>query len=212
MNRFWHKKILTMLPPNEPNRRRVIGDLGCGDGVLTKALYEAGYQAFGCDPALKESIVWEDVDHMGGLAPMDLRSWLTQYKHLDALICWDVLEHLPVHDLQWTVDHIKAALRPGGLLLAHVPNAEGLFGARVFFSDASHQWAMTPELLAQVLGKAGFSRWEILEARPIIHGWPSRIRAWLWPLVSLWGRTLLAIETGHRHGLMSQNIIVKAWA
>ena len=68
------------------------------------------------------------------------------------------------------LDEVLRVLRPGGLCLAHVPNAEGIFGMRVRYGDMTHEQAFTSKSAQQVFHTVGFSKVECNEEKPIIHG------------------------------------------
>lgn len=174
------------------------------------AIYSAGYHAFGCDLRWTENTGWAEGDHEGGFFRADCRQWILNNRGFDVVICWDLLEHLPVSDLTWTLTKIREALKPGGRLIAHVPNAEGLFGARIFFSDCSHLWSFTPQCLDGLLREAGFAKWRYLEDAPIVHGPISLIRRMLWAIIASVGRLIIGVETGSTVAIMSQNLTLIA--
>ena len=101
-------------------------DLGCGPGLFLNVAMEAGWQALGTD--LDEDVL--------GMA----QQWGAEVRHgrlqelglppgsMDVVTAWDVLEHLD--DLDQTLAEIRRVLRPGGRLLAEVPD-EGFAGRRV---------------------------------------------------------------------------------
>lgn len=54
----------------------------------------------------------------------DIQSYSFEPESFDVSICWNVLEHLP-HPTS-ALDNIRAALRPGGLIVIGVPNLRSL--------------------------------------------------------------------------------------
>ena len=87
-----------------PAPARVL-DVGCGDGDLTRALVERGYEARGIDPVAPEGPAFERV------ALEDLRV----ERPYDAAVAVVSLHH--VTDLAAAVERLAAAIVPGGLLL-----------------------------------------------------------------------------------------------
>ncbi len=75
---------------------------------------------------------------------------------VDVVLLMDVLEHLTRQELFDTLDEVYRILRPGGRCIAHVPNAEGLFGMRIRYGDLTHEMAFTPESAQQLFTTIGF--------------------------------------------------------
>src|SRR5262249_23225870 len=113
---------------------------------------------------------------------------------LDVVLLIDVLEHIDKQGTLDLLDAIREALRPGGTLVIHVPNAEGIFGMRVRYGDFTHETAYTAQSMAQVLRVCGFEHIQTFEERPIVHGVKSLVRNWLWRLLTLRERLLLLAE------------------
>ena len=98
--------------------RRVL-DLGCRDGALTQA-YASGNEVVGVD-ADREALAaaeglgietrWADLDQ-----PLEFPD-----ESFDVVVAGELLEHL--RDPQRVVAEIHRVLRPGGTLVASVPNA-----------------------------------------------------------------------------------------
>ena len=81
-------------------------------------------------------------------------------READAVLAWHVLEHLD--DLDAGLAGARALLRPGGVLVAAVPNPEGL-EARLMgdrwhgWEPARHRWHLGARALGRALGAAGFA-------------------------------------------------------
>ena len=87
-------------------------------------------------------------------------------------------------------------LKPGGRCIAHVPNAEGLFGMRIRYGDMTHENAFTPKSAHQLFTTIGFEKVECHEDRPVIHNVKSLVRRIIWDVFTLVPRLLLTAETG----------------
>jgi hypothetical protein len=109
-----------------------------------------------------------------------------------------------------TLDGAFGALRPGGRVVIHVPNAEGLHGMRVRYGDLTHEQAFTPASIRQALTLCGFTNVRCFEDRPVMHGLKSALRAAFWRLSTLQARLQLLAETGVGGHILSQNMLVVA--
>jgi SAM-dependent methyltransferase len=144
-------------------------DVGAGTGARAAAAAAGGYAVTAIEPDPAEAarararLGAERVLErpLGAGAPGAER---------DAALAWHVLEHL--EDLDAALAAIREMLRPGGALVAAVPNAGGLEARRLGsrwhgWEPARHRWHLDAPALARVLGGAGFARVAV-EAR---GGW-----------------------------------------
>jgi SAM-dependent methyltransferase len=99
-------------------------DLGSGDGAFVHHMASHGWDATGVDfsPAAQELALRRKLRGrflLGSLADLDLDG-----EAFDAVTLWQVLEHIgePLPVLR----RAREILRPGGLLVASVPNIDGL--------------------------------------------------------------------------------------
>jgi len=102
-------------------------DVGCGRGVLLRAVAQAGYEAHGVEMSAAAA---KGVDAFATLriAPR-LAAAGYAAELFDAVIVWHVLEHL--RDPRGAIDEAYRILRPGGRLVVAVPN----------FASAQARWA-----------------------------------------------------------------------
>jgi SAM-dependent methyltransferase len=117
-----HTLLLRALPPK--GEGRAVLDVGCGPGYLAEILAGRGYQVTGLerpggyDPASFPGCV--------DLIETDLEAGLPELSsQYDYVVCADVLEHLrrPEELLQ----QLRAALRPGGVIVASLPNSGNIW-------------------------------------------------------------------------------------
>ena len=75
----------------------------------------------------------------------------------DAVVAFDVLEHLPNELLLDYFKAINSRLKVEGRVIVRFPNGQSPFGTYAQHGDITHQTALTGRLLDQVTSKAGFS-------------------------------------------------------
>lgn len=195
------------------DRAARILELGCGHGALLHFARKAGYtkmQGVDGSPAQVAAARKLGID---GIREGDLQTALreTQNDSLDAVILFDVLEHLTRDEILDTVDAIHRVLKPGGRLILHVPNGASPFGTLMIYSDLTHEIAFTPESLAQLFLASGWKSVESFEDPPATHGLKSKIRGVLWCAIRAALRFYLAVETGSReHKVLTQNLYAVA--
>lgn len=128
-----------------------LADVGCGAGGILPWLGEFGH-AFGIDPspAAIEYARGIGVDVRPGGLPDSLG--IDAGRPVDVVLLLDVLEH--VDDDALSLRSVRAALRPGGLLIITVPAFRMLWGAHDVVNEHRRRYTR-PELRAK-LEAAGF--------------------------------------------------------
>ncbi len=111
--------IQTHCPPGA----RIL-DVGCGNGNIARGIGSLGYQVLGIDFS-QNAIRYASSKNT--LSNVEFRvcsaEELTTEQQFDAVICSEVLEHL--HEPHLLVSTLEKVLRPGGILIATVPNGVG---------------------------------------------------------------------------------------
>ncbi|MCB1040399.1 MAG: methyltransferase domain-containing protein [Acidimicrobiales bacterium] len=110
-----HGTIARWMGMRSPNR---VLDLGCADGSLGALLVDQGHDVVGVD--LHESPGVRD--RLRDFYEADLEKGIPSAvgDGYDTVVAADVLEH--VRDPRATLDQIRDVLRPGGTLIASIPN------------------------------------------------------------------------------------------
>jgi ubiquinone/menaquinone biosynthesis C-methylase UbiE len=134
-----------------PSGSKVL-DIGCGRGVMLRALLDLGHEAHGVEIA-PEAASGADPRAQIRIAPELAKAGYAE-NSFDAVIMWHVLEHLPHPDQ--TLAEIRRILRPGGRLILAVPNFGSLQSQRTandwFHLDLPrHLYHFTPETLQRLL-------------------------------------------------------------
>jgi SAM-dependent methyltransferase len=173
-------------------------DLGCGNGMLLGFLGRAGLRSLvGVDRSPAQ------VERSRRAAPGaeivlgDGRELLRERAgHFGAIFCMDVLEHLTRDELLESLHLIAVALRPGGALIAQVPNADSPFCGAIRYGDLTHELAFTADALDHLFAVTGLERSEFRECGPVAKNAKGIVRVGLWKLLRGALRAWNAIETG----------------
>ncbi len=198
-------------PALPPSRVGSVLDIGCGQGELVRQLLVDGYDATGVDVSPEQVAL----AHAAGLTRVrlgDYREFLAaQVGQVAAVTATDVLEHLTKEEVIQTFDAVAAALVPGGVFIARVPNAVSPFGGHIRYGDFTHETWFTARSVRQLANAAGFSSVTVRPCAPPVHGVMSTARAAVWASVSTLYRVALAAETGQLRGhIVTQNLTFAA--
>jgi SAM-dependent methyltransferase len=111
------EEILDAVP-----RDAKIVDLGCGEGLLVEKYRATGYDIRGFDLNYQsEHVTKADILHLD--LPND---------SVDLVLALDVIEHLNFADQVLALDEIRRILKPGGRLIATMPNLAHFSGRVVY--------------------------------------------------------------------------------
>ena len=193
---FFQNIINNFFPKNKDAN---ILEIGCGHGAFQYFILKNGYiNSIGIDNS--ESQINES-KRLGikNVIQSDLIEYLRNIKNesLDVLIAIDVIEHFSKEELDEIIEEFYRVLNKGGIIITHQPNGEGLFGSSIKYSDFTHELAFTRNSIAQVFLANGFSDVKSFEDKPIMHGFKSGIRLFLWIFfVKPFYQFITAIETG----------------
>lgn len=189
-------------------------DLACGCGELVYALEQEGFtRTAGVDLCAEEldearrfvrgELVRADVlEHLSGL-PEGSVGFVTAF---------NIVEHLPKERIPAFFREARRVLRPGGSLVAMVPNAMSPFGASTRYWDITHQIAFTPSSVRQLARMAGFGEHEVdfRECGPMPHGVKSAVRYLAWQglrgAIAAW---FLVENGGTRGGIYTMDMLFR---
>lgn len=204
----YRRDIRPLLP--DPAAGPVV-DLGCGRGDLVRLLQADGFDAEGIDISPEQTAL----AHAAGITRVrqgDFRAVLAaQPARYAAITATDVLEHFTKPEVLATFDDVAAALMPGGVFVARVPNAVSPLGGHIRDGDFTHHTSFTARSIRQLAAAAGFGSVLARPSPPIAHGLVSAARVVLWQAVSACYRIALATETGTLRGhIVTQNLTFAA--
>jgi SAM-dependent methyltransferase len=153
--RAFDRSRLRLLRPFVPPPARLV-DAGAGRGRFVASARRAGYEAEGFEPDPSRAAAGASYDVAVQVAGFEQAAYPAA--SLDAVTAWHVLEH--VEDPGAAVARAAGWLRPGGALLAGVPNLDSLQarlgGAAWYHLDLpAHRTHFTPRGLHALLRRHG---------------------------------------------------------
>ncbi len=177
-----------------------VWDLGSGTGELCwLAAYAGARSVVGVN--LCESEIAYARQHVQ--ARFEFRDVVSFVKEaadssVDRIFALNLLEHLSKDELVQVLENALRCLRPGGTLIALVPNATSPFGGMTRYWDITHQLAFTPSSVRQVARLCGFHRAHFREWGPRPHGVISGGRYLAWQLYRrlIWLRLMVETASG----------------
>lgn len=181
-----------------PAREAHILELGCGHGALLHFAREAGYRNISGVDASPAQVEAARRLGIGGIDQADLLQALRAAApaSCDAVVAYDVIEHLTKDELLDMADEVARVLRPGGRWIIHAPNGLSPFAGVMAYGDLTHEQAFTPESLTQLFLICGFREASFHEDPPAVRGGASALRALLWRVLRQVVRFVLVVETG----------------
>ena len=197
--------------PSDPDAP--VLDLGCGNGQLLAFLSRAGLRSVvGVDRSPDQAERSRRAAPGAEVVLGDGRALLRERAgNFGAIFCIDVLEHLTRDELLEYLHLIAAALRPGGALIAQVPNADSPFHGAIRYGDVTHELAFTVDALAHLFAIAGLERVQFRECGPVAKNAKGIIRVALWKGMRGALRAWNAIETGSGgNGIYTRVMLARA--
>jgi SAM-dependent methyltransferase len=194
------------------DRDASIIDLGCGSGALLFVLGRAGYRNIAGVDVSEEQIAVAQRLGIASAACATLEDFLAAQPpaSVDAVLAMDIFEHLTRPQVMDVLAAVRRVIKPGGRCVAHVPNAEGIFGSTIRYGDFTHEIAFTRVSAAQVFRVAGFTEVRCFEDKPSVHGLKSLVRRIIWDAGTFPSRLLHLAETGAPGAILSQNMLIEA--
>jgi SAM-dependent methyltransferase len=114
-----HKKCRLLLK-ERPAPGKLL-DIGCATGLFLSSMKERGWDVLGIE--LNEKAAAYAREQLGlDVLTAAFENTSFEPHQFDAVTLWDVLEHLP--DPVLTLEKISTILRPGGILIIHLPNPD----------------------------------------------------------------------------------------
>lgn len=195
--------------PTDKNAR--ILEIGCGCGEMLYGLEKRDYKNLVgldfCQEELDEAAHFVSAE----LVCDDAQKFLAETTHeYNLVIAYNVLEHFSKESLVEMLRNIHKSLKPGGALIAMVPNAVSPFSGTSRHWDITHELAFTTNSWQQLSSLVGFDEVEFRECGPVPHGVLSSVRFALWRTIRLFIKAYHMVEVASdRGGLYTQDMLVK---
>lgn len=188
-------------------------DLACACGELLYMLEQEGYTAtYGVDlcaeeieqarPFVRAKLTHADViDHLKALPDASI----------GFITALNLIEHIKKDRVPELLVEARRVLRPGGTLVAMVPNALSPFGASTRYWDFTHELAFTPNNFHQLAALTGFhTQVDFRECGPVPYGVKSSIRYLLWQALRGAVASWYLIEVAStRGGIYTMDMLVR---
>lgn len=197
--------------PADKNARCL--DLACGCGEMQYLLEREGFTSTTGVDLCQEELQQAHSFVKGDLVNDDILTFLQSRpsSSIDFITALNILEHLSKDRLHEVLKEAQRVLRPGGALVAIVPNAVSPFGSLTRHWDITHEWAFTTNNFRQLAALTGFDEQiQFRETRPVAHGTISFIRSLLWQLLRLGIAMRFLIEVGTvKDGIYTMDMLVR---
>ncbi|MCS7465779.1 class I SAM-dependent methyltransferase [Stieleria sp. ICT_E10.1] len=194
------------------SRDSVVMDLGCGAGELLLAFRNLGFRNLcGCDLSEEQVALARTITSQ--VATENLFDFLNDREDhsVDVVTLFDVFEHLTRQETFDLLGIIGRKLRPGGLVIGHVPNGLSPFAGHVFYGDPTHQWCPTPSAMRTMLSVTRFVDFAAAEHLGNSKSIQGRMRSLAWKFQRFIFATANLVETGCRgEGIWTRNFAFKA--
>ena len=188
-------------------------DLACGCGEMLYLLTREGFQDLAGVDLCQEELDNAKQHVHARFIHSNILDYLKQAesKSVDYLSAFNILEHLSKDSLLTVLTEAQRVLRPGGTLVAMVPNAISPFGSVTRHWDITHEWAFTPNNFQQLAALTGFdSKIEFRECGPVVHGVISGVRWVMWQCLRACIAAWFLIELGNaKGGVYTMDMLVR---
>ena len=205
------KRRLRPWMPRNPEARCL--DLGCGCGETLYLLAREGFKHITGVDLCRDELDQARSYVSGELICANVLDYLQQSQSasFDFICALNILEHLSKDTLLAVLSEIRRVLRPGGALVAMVPNAISPFGGLTRHWDITHEWAFTPNNFKQLATLIGFDgKVEFRECGPVAHGVISTVRYLLWQLIRIGIAGWFLIEVANpKGGIYTMDMLVR---
>ena len=138
LNGFYFERYIAPLRKilQEFQKSDSVLDVGCGDGRITSFIAQRVKDVRGIDnqeyPLKMARLIFDElkIDNVK-FSTGDIRNLNFKNEYFDKVCCFDVIEHIPLSDVQKAIFEMQRVLKKGGALYLTTPNDRELAG-RIF--------------------------------------------------------------------------------
>lgn len=151
-------------------------EIGFGDGQLLRWCQTQGHAVTGVEivPALVERARELGIDCLPGPVGKDTLG----DRRFDAIVAFDVFEHMTFEEIAAFFEQTKRNLAPGGFYLLRFPNGASPFGYGYQASDITHKSILSLGIMKQFAQRAGLAVVETLQPRPYPASLKGKVQRW----------------------------------
>lgn len=153
-------------------------EVGFGNGTFAGYIRSLGCEYFGSE--INNALVERAREFGFNVSEKGINEALEtdQLGKFDAIVAFDVLEHLDIVDIKSFLLDAMELLKPGGMVLARIPSGDSPFGRAIFHGDITHRTALGSSAVRQLAAQTGFDVIDIGPPKlPIFGlGWKRAIR------------------------------------
>jgi 2-polyprenyl-3-methyl-5-hydroxy-6-metoxy-1,4-benzoquinol methylase len=185
------------LLPSDPHT--LIADVGCGQGTWLAWAANQGYKnLIGIDVSRRELDLARQLPNIRFIHDDAIVALKKHEGQLGLIHAKDLFEHLTKDEAVEFLHACYQALKPNGELWIYTFNAQGWFAGATRHGDFTHELAVTPASLAQVLRATGFTVMSVQGRLPTPRTFGGLGRRLLFRLLDILGRFIIAARHGRR--------------
>jgi 2-polyprenyl-3-methyl-5-hydroxy-6-metoxy-1,4-benzoquinol methylase len=186
-------------PPLPADGNTLIADVGCGQGEwLAWAASHGCRNLIGIDVSRGELELAKSIPGVQFVqedAIVALKKYAGEFGLIHAK---DLFEHLNKNEAVEFLRACHGALKPNGELWVYTFNAQGWFAGATYHGDFTHELAVTPASLAQVLRATGFTVMSVDGRLPTPQTLGGLGRRFLFRALDIIGRFIISARHGRR--------------
>jgi len=190
----WRAEVFATFSPREGlyfswHVTRALGTTGSALQVLEIGFGNGGFMGWArqqghavCGVEISQPLV--AYAKSAGFAAFTSTNALDPAARFDLVVAFDVLEHIPLHEITSLLSSLADRLAPGGRIVLRFPNTESPFGQWYQNGDVTHITALGLSRLRQLAPHSGLRLFHSGERLPWhLEPWPGRVPAGVYRLL-----------------------------